>query len=89
MDTTQTPNTPQELLELQGVTYDQVMELWSQLGYEDKDKFIFNTLLFMRNFYSHCVKVELDKDTPDTGLLCRSVVNMETLNNMIKLHESV
>lgn len=89
---TMTPNSPQELLELNSkkeVTKEEVWDQWLELDYSDKDNFIFHTLQFMRDFYSDCLSRELNKDNPDPKKICLFTKDLSTMSSIITLHESV
>ena len=90
METT-TPNTPQELMEMNSTppTLEEMMEMFVKMGYEDKDNFIFHLLQWMRNFYGSCGGKELERDEPNPKFVEKCWRNKVTLDNIISLYQEV
>ena len=81
---TTTPQTPQELLELntkREVTIDTLKEDFWELSYDDQDNFIYHLLQFQLNFHISLLKKSMDGDKklPNTNRLVQDVTKLQII----------
>ena len=88
---TETPNTPQELLNLnqkEEVTPEALLEAFLELSYEDQDNFIYKLLKGQLKFHEFLLgkSREGDKSLPDTE---RLIVDCVKLAQCVELYGQV
>ena len=99
---TMTPNSPQELLNIQQGVEDntpdsddtpeltqKVLDIFSEMEYKEQDMLVFNLMGKMRDFYTGCLHHELKSETPDMGFIGKCVKDITIMNNILRLHEGV
>ena len=80
--TTSTPNTPQELLELNSkeeVTPETLLEGYLEMSYEEQDNFLYHLLQGSLKFHQFLLEQSKkgDKKLPDTQRLIEDVLRLE------------
>ena len=89
---TQTPNTPQELMEMNTTppTMEDVVEMWMKLPYEDKDNTVFELLMRMKNFFMNMGTKEMEKDGDvDGNFVGKCFYNKVTMEHILTLYKEV
>ena len=85
---TTTPQTPQELLELNNQpetpTIDSVKEMFWELSYEDQDNLIYHLLQFQVKYHKFLLKksIDGDKNLPNTSRLYQDVTKLEIISDL-------
>ena len=82
MENTTTPNTPQELMNLQKkepLTPAKLLEAFLELTYEEQDNFIYKLLKGQHKFHQFLLQKSLegDKSLPNTEQLYKDVTRLE------------